>query len=271
MRSAEHPCVGPAPPSHMRESTAVAWVESQSPSFAARHESADADAVMALLDRLEEFRSEMEERFQTAPGDVSVVVHPGPLGLTLAHPWLPLARMVAAPAARRYMAGWFASGEVHVLAPAALEERASSVPGSREALELSPQHEYAHLVIGANNARLPPPFNPRSFRRYLRLAWLCEGAASWLSGQADLLRPAIARRLREGPEPEFPPRARDAQLLGGSVFSLLAGERGGEACVELASQPDPEGSSAALQRAFERPLREVERDWRAQLAAATAA
>ena len=40
------------------------------------------------------------------------------------------------------------------------------------------------------------------------------------------LRPAIARRLRERASPSFPPTARDAALLGGTVFDLLSRESG---------------------------------------------
>ena len=243
----------------------MAWVESQSMSFTARHETGAADAAAAVLDDLEAFRLEMEDLFPTTPWGVSVVIHPRALELALANPWLPLARMVAAPASRRYLAGWFAAREIHVLAPQALDARASGVPGSREALRLSPRHEYAHVVVGANNPDLPPPFNLRSFRRYLRWAWLCEGAATYLAGQTGFLRPAIARRLREGPAPSFPPSASDASLLGGTVFGLLAQGGGVEACVALASTLDPCGPEAALERAFARTREEVERDWRAYL------
>src|SRR5919204_4215975 len=138
----------------------VTWVESHSLSFAARHEDAQAGDAAAVLDALESFRADLEELFERTPYEVAVVIHPRPLMLALAHPWLPLARMVAAPASRRYFAGWFTTHEIHVLAPEALERRASSVPGSREALLLSPQHEYSHLVLGANNPELPPPFTP---------------------------------------------------------------------------------------------------------------
>ena len=245
------------------------WVETQSLSFSARHEEADSEAAAGLLDRLETFRAELGERFEATPLDVSVVMHPRPSHLALAHPWLPLARMVAAPASRRYVAGWFATGEIHVLAPAALETRASAVPGSLEALRLSPLHEYAHLVVGANNPGLPPPFGPRSFGRYLRWAWLCEGAATHFAGQTRHLRPAIARRLKEGGKPSFPPSARDAPLLGGTVFGLLAEGAGDEACAALASRLDPDGPRSALERAFARPLDEVEPDWRDYLATFT--
>ena len=243
----------------------MTWIESHSPSFSARHEERDADAAAAMLEELEHFRDELEDVFETTPGEIAVVMHPGPFALALAHPWLPLARMAAAPAARRYMAGWFARREIHVLAPAALEERASAVPGSREALLLSPLHEYAHVVVGANNAALPPPFTPRTFARYLRWAWLCEGAATHLAGQSEHLRPAIARRLREGDRPTFPPTARDAVLLGGTVFAMLEDEAGLDECVRLAARPPDAGGAAAIQQAFGRPASAVEADWRLRL------
>jgi hypothetical protein len=242
----------------------MAWIETTSPSFTARHEEADAEAIVDVLARLERFRLRMGERFSRVPDGVAVVVHPGAWQLGLAHPWLPIARMAAAPASRRYFAGWFSLGEIHVLGPAALEERASRVAGSREALELAPLHEYAHLVVAANNPRLPPPFGFGGFARYLRWAWQFEGAAAYLSGQLPHLRPAIVRRLREGPRPAFPPRARDAIVLGGTLYGLLEREAGPRACAELATSAQG-GARATLERAFGRPLAEVEESWRAHL------
>jgi hypothetical protein len=243
----------------------MAWVETDSLSFSARHESEDADAAAAILDELEECRARLEGLFETTPGEVSVVIHSHPIALSLAHPWLPLARVLTAPAGRRYMAGWFSRDEIHVLTPSLLAERASRVEGSREALMLSPLHEYAHLVVGANNDELPPPFTVRTFRRYTRWAWLCEGAAVHFSGQDRHLRPAIRARLREGGRPSFPPDVRDATLLGGTVYRLLERERGQSACVGLASHLDPVGPASAIARAFGRPAVEVERDWRDSL------
>lgn len=239
----------------------MAWVETHSLSFAARHESGQADDAARVLDDLESFRSELSPLFGFTPGDVTVVIHPRPAMLALAHPWLLLARRASAPAGRRYFAGWFSSGEIHVLAPAALRERASRGEGSREALMLSPRHEYAHLVVGAHNPALPPPFRPRGFAGYLRLAWLCEGATAWLSGQVPHLRPAIVRRLREDARPAFPPAPRDSLLLGGTVFSLLEERAGPRAAVRLAATAT-ESPETTLAEAFGRPLEEVERDWR---------
>ena len=255
-----------APELPIGESWAVAWVETTSLSFAARHESNDTEAAERVLDSLERFRDRLGRHYDFTPGDVSVVIHSRPLMLALAHPWLPLARLAAAPASRRYFAGWFASSEIHVLAPAALERRASSVEGSRDALLLTPQHEYAHLVVGAANPDLPPPFTPGTFRRYVRRAWLCEGAATWLSGQTRHLRAAVVRRLHEGPRPAFPPSTRDAQLLGGTLFAMLAEEAGPGAAVELAATRDSVRDRPAIEHVFGRPAATVERDWRGYLA-----
>ena len=104
---------------------------------------------------------------------------------------------------------------------------------------LSPRHEYAHLVVGANNPSLPPPFTPGTFRRYVRMAWISEGSATYLSGQVPHMRAAVARRMREGGRPSFPPPARDALVLGGTVFDFLARRgrrRGGGAA---GAQPQP--------------------------------
>ena len=247
------------------------WVESHSLSFAARHEADDAEAAERVLDELEDFRERLSALFERTPYDIAVVIHPRPLLLALAQPWLPLARMVAAPASRRYFAGWFGSREIHVLAPQALERRASSVAGSREALLLTPEHEYAHLVVGANNPDLPPPFTLKAFRRYVSWAWLCEGAAAELSGQTRHLRGAILRRLHEGGRPAFPPDPRDAQLLGGTLFALLERERGAEAVAELATRRLDARPAAIIGAAFGRPAAAVERDWRDYLGSLRAA
>ena len=240
------------------------WVETESPSFAARHDSADSEAAAQLLEELEGFRVRLAELFEVTPS-VSVVIHPSSIQLGLAHPWLPLARMIAAPAGRRYFAGWFSAREIHVLGPEALEERASAVRGSLETLRLTPLHEYAHVVVGANNPRLPPPFTARRVCTYARWAWLCEGAATYLSGQERWLRPAIARRLHEGRPPHFPPSARDALLFGGTVFGLLERLGGTEACVSLATSLSPHGQRAAIEEAFGARVREVEGEWRRYL------
>jgi hypothetical protein len=97
----------------------------------------------------------------------------------------------------------------------------------------------------------------------MRSAWFVEGAAQWLSGQTRHVRPAIARRLREGAPPAFPPGRSDALLLGGTVFDLVAREEGDRSAVRVA-RAAPED---ALERAFgRRTSRHTEAAWRSHLA-----
>jgi hypothetical protein len=251
----------------------VPWVESQSLSFSARHDSSQSDQANRVLDALEHFRDDVRGLFERTPGEVAVVLHPRSAALTFAHPWLPLARLVSAPAGRRYFAGWFSESEIHVLAPSALERRASAVPGSREALLLAPQHEYAHIVIGANNPDLPPPFSIASFRRYVSWAWLCEGAASWLAGQTAHLRAAIVPETRcssaarsspcssasrARPRPRCWPRARsNAARARSSRRRSAARPRASSATgAPSSTRSAPEGASPASLRPhlrFQRP------------------
>ena len=97
-----------------------------------------------------------------------------------------------------------------------------------------------------------------------RLAWLAWGASEWFSGQTAHARPAIARRLREGRSPAFPPGRRDARLLGGTVIDLLVRERGEAEAVRLVDE-------GVLRHAFGgAPLREIEARWRTHLERLTA-
>ena len=240
----------------------MGWTETPSLSFTARHESGEGDAAVAVLEALETHRAKLEQLFPVAPAHITVVLHDSALQLALAQPLFPIARRLTAPAGRRYTAGWFNAKEVHTLAPATLRKTAAG-PDSRQALMLTPERTYTSLVVGTCNPLLPPPFRPSTFRNYWRLAWLAEGAAQYFSGQLPHLRAAIARRLR-GAAPSFPPARRDAALLGGSLFDLLEQERGIEACVRLATDPDVE-SVRSLESAFEAPFAELRERWRAHL------
>ncbi len=221
---------------------------------------------MQVLRQLEAARERLERPFRTALDTLDVVLHGSAAQLHAAQPWLPLQRALTAPAGRRYLVGWAGEDAMHVLAPRLLAQRASNVEGSLEMLMLAPSALFARRLVAAVNPGLPPPFGPRAFRRYLGWAWLVEGAAQYLSGQTRHLRPAITRRLREGGPPSFPPGRRDAPLLGGTVFDLLAGEEGDRACVELTRAPLSEGPQAALEQAFHgRALRHTEDAWRHHL------
>lgn len=245
----------------------MAWVESASASFTARHSSSAAQDAARVLGSLEATRRRLDPLFPRVPAGLTVVLHDGPAGLAFTNPLLPLQWLVTAPAARRYVAGWAGRDELHLLAPAALRRRASTVPGSAAMLELSAACLYARRVIIASNrdlARLMPALR---LRRELRWAWLLEGASRWFAGQTAHARPAILRRLREGGRPAFPPGVRDAPLLGGTVIDLLVREEGEAAAARLACRLHPGGPRAALAEAFGgRALVHTEGAWRSHLA-----
>ena len=245
----------------------MAWVESVSASFRARHESAHADDADRLLHSLELTRDRLAELFPQASGGLTVVMHSSAASLSMSNPLLPLTRLLTAPAARRYVAGWVGARELHVLAPPALRARASHVPGSLEMLELAPAALYARRVVLQNNHDLPRRLTPRRLSLELRWAWLLEGSARWFAGQTEHSRPAIGRRLHEGGPPSFPPGLRDAPLLGGTVIDLLAREEGERAAAAFACVLHPQGARAALTKAFGgRSLTHTEGAWRSHLA-----
>jgi len=235
------------------------WLETGSEHFTARHSELDADGAVAVLDMLERTRDRLSGLLHDLPDQVSVVLHGTTAQLHVAQPLLPFAVRGTAPAPRRYLAGWPGRDAIHVLAPSVLEERASAVPGSREMLMLAPAALYAQLAIRESNPRL------RRGRR-LRWAWLVLGAAQYLSGQTAHARPAVKRRLHEGPEPSFPPALRDAHLLGGTVIDLLAREEGEDAVAGLVAVAGDAPPRETLVRAFHgRELRHTEAAWRAHL------
>ena len=237
------------------------WVETESLSFTARHDSGDAAFAERTLDRMEELRLRLEDRFERVPGEITVVVHTNPAWLAMAHPFLPAARWSAAPAGRRYLAGWAMATELHVLNDPHMERRAAG-DDSREALRGTAERLYAQLVVAANNPELPPSWTPRRFARYLRWAWLVEGGAQYFSRQVGLYRAAVIRRLRESSRPSFPPSRRDAVILGGTIFDLLETERGPEACERLALHLLPGGATPTLEAAFDARIGEIEDAWR---------
>ena len=242
----------------------VAWVETDSLSFTARHEEADVGFAKRVLDRLEDLRLKLEDRFEEVPDEITVVIHDNPAWLAAAHPLLPIARLATAPAGRRYLAGWPMASEIHVLNERWTDQRAAG-PDSERALRGTAERLYAQLVLAANNPLLPPMWTPRRFLRYLRWAWLIEGAAQYFSGQVALFRPAVLNRLREGGRPSFPPARRDAVILGGTVFDLLDRERGPAGCELLVQRLRRDGPRANIELAFEARARSVELAWRDQL------
>ena len=140
----------------------MAWTETSSPNFAARHAEGDAGDVRSVLELLEETRERLGSAFPALPAEVTVVLHDSRVGLDLAQPFLPLMRRITTPAARRYLAGWAGRGTLHVLTPRLLGERAANVEGSRDMLLLTPAALYCQLVVAASN--------PRCHRRGTRAA-----------------------------------------------------------------------------------------------------
>jgi hypothetical protein len=243
------------------------WVESVSQSFRARHDSGSANDAQRVLRSLERARDRLDLLFPRTVAELTVVIHRESISLSLSNPTVPVRWLLTAPAARRYVAGWAGREELHILAPETLESRASNVPGSREMLALSAAGLYTRRVITENNRDLPRPFTPARAFAELRWAWLLEGGARWFSGQVEHARPAIARRLRDGRRPSFPPGFRDAPLLGGTVIDLLAREQGVTAAVEFVSRLHPQGPRGALAKAFRgRALVHTEGAWRSHLA-----
>ncbi len=242
----------------------MTWIETTSLTFTARHEDGDTSYAEELLDRLEDLSLKLEDRFEVVPGDITVVVHPSAIWLNLAHPFLPAVRWSAAPAGRRYLAGWPMATEVHVLGESAMAKRAAG-EASMEALRGTAERLYTQIVLAANNDATPPPWTPTRFRRYLRWAWLIEGGAQHFSRQVDYYRAAVIRRLREGSRPSFPPSRRDAILLGGTIFDLLEEYRGGGACELLIARLRRDGPEANLEAAFDLPMPDIEAMWRSYL------
>ena len=156
------------------------------------------------------------------------------------------------------------ASELHVLNDDYLGRRAAG-EDSLAALRGTAERLYAQIVIAANNDRLPPPWGPRRFARYVRWAWLIEGGAQYFTGQTKYFRAAVNTRMRQGDPPAFPPSARDAIILGGTVFDLLERERGRDSCAILVSRLRREGPEAAIELAFGERFRVVEARWRTYL------
>src|SRR5947199_146644 len=62
----------------------------------------------------------------------------------------------------------------------------------------------------AQQPAAPAAVSPRALHPLSALGVAAQRRRAVVSGQTAYVRPAIARRLREGPEPSFPPSLRDS-------------------------------------------------------------
>ena len=82
------------------------------------------------------------------------------------------------------------------------------------------------------------------------------------TGQTSFAMVSMLRRLTEGPRPSFPPSARDAIILGGSILDLLDHTVGRHACDLLVARLPKSGPATALENAFGAAVGEIEPAWR---------
>ena len=251
----------------------ASWTETRSPSFAARHvEQRRRRTSSRCSPRSRASRDAPRTRWSRAcPRTSSWSSTRAPASLALAQPAVPLLRRLTAPAARRYVAGW-PDGRARSTCSRRGCSRSGprTSPGSREM-----------LLLDARGAAAPSSRSPRATRRCRRRCARAGCAAlaaagrglrwapgSGCPGQTAHARPAIARRLREGRRPAFPPGLRDAWLLGGSV-ARPARARGGRAAPRVRFALDADGDPRA--RAGARLRRALARAQRGRLALAPGA
>lgn len=222
-----------------------------------------------MLKSLEQTRERLTDRFPRQVEGLTVILHDTPASLLASAPMLGVLWAATGPRSRRYVNGFVSRHELHVLSPAALRERADRIgsgSGAEQMLEFAPSSLYVRRVIMECNRDLYRSLTPSSIATSVRWAWMLEGVSRWFSGETSHARAPIAHYLRQGQRPSFPPSVRDAPLLGGTVIDLLVRTEGERAAVELAGRLHPDGSRAALTKAFGgRPLVHAEGDWRSHL------
>src|SRR4051794_8816763 len=136
----------------------MAWLESATEHFVARHDEVEERGAHAVLELLENTRARLSERLRTLPEEeVAVVLHGSTAQLHAAQPMLPLLARATTPAARRYVVGRVAGDTIHVLSPRALEQRGAGFTKthpSRDFLRLAPAALYGRVVVAHLNPRL---------------------------------------------------------------------------------------------------------------------
>ena len=202
----------------------VAWLETVTATFLARHERATPTTPRACSTR-SSTRARLEGAVPARGRRVTVVLHRSAAQLDAAQPWCPLERRLTAPAARRYVVGWAGAQTLHVLAPRMLASARLERGGLARDAELAPAALLARRVVGPTTAACRRrPAGASAPAAALGVARRGRGAV--------LLRPGRARAPGDrapparGRAPRVPAGLRDAALLGGTVFDLLAREQG---------------------------------------------
>ena len=125
------------------------WTESSSDHFEARHEDSDELGTLAVLELLETTRASLARTFPRIPDEVTVVMHAGPLALSLAAPVMPLAWIACRRGSRRYLAGWCSARTLHLrLVPGSNDIKLTAFSADG-AVSSNPAHTtvYAHYSV----------------------------------------------------------------------------------------------------------------------------
>ena len=194
--------------------------------------------------------------------------------LDVAQPLVPVVRRLTAPAARRYVAGWFGRARSTCSPRACSRARASNVPGSREMLLLAP----GRALRPARRRRRQPAAaaarsGPRSLARYAARGRGCAPARGPVAlgpddarAAGDRAAPARGAGARLPARPRATPRCSAARVL-----DLLAarGGRGTPRAPAARAGPASGPAAARWSSALRRPRRSCTprargaRTWRA--------
>ena len=152
------------------------------------------------------------------------------------------------------------ASELHVLNDDYLDRRAAG-EDSLAALRGTAERLYVQVVVGANNDRLPPPWGPRRFLRYLRWTWLIEGAAQYYADQVRCFAPPSAPGFVTAGRPRSRPRpaTRSSSAARSSTCSSASAARTPVTCSPRACVATAHAAPGA---GIRRALRDIERAWR---------
>ena len=156
------------------------------------------------------------------------------------------------------------ASELHILNDEYTDRRAAG-EDSLAALRGTAERLYAQIVIAANNDRLPPPWGPRRFARYVRWAWLIEGGAQYFAGQTSLFRAAVNTRMRQGAPPAVPALGARRDHPRRHRLRPARARARPRRLRDPRLAPAPRGPERAIELAFDARFRDVESEWRRYL------